>query len=205
MCPYCVTLHSIPGLLFSPLGYLGSQSPYRRLSVYVARYLKCQTATLSIPYMTSQNHLFKLQPSSREWSIQGCYTKYTRSTFFFPSLQLTSGSSTMGTGTGSPLRRSWWWGLFLASVPAVSHLLAGTSVCAIPAALCMLNRGVSILPRSLYITMAKCSCLRPSECTIWKYSRHVGSVIMSDDRGSIVANDHDFTISVNLYYLWLYF
>ena len=54
----------------------------------------------------------------------------------------------------------------------------------------------------LYIRMAKRTRLRLSQCAIRKYDRHIGSVTMSDDRGSILGNHRDFTVSVNLYYLW---
>ena len=37
-----------------------------------------------------------------------------------------------------------------------------------------------------------------SPCTIRKNGRHIESMIMSDDRGDIVANRYDFTMSVDL-------
>ena len=42
---------------------------------------------------------------------------------------------------------------------------------------------------------------------IQKYSRHIGSMVMSDNSGSIVAhaNHLDCTMSVNVYYLWFYY
>ena len=59
--------------------------------------------------------------------------------------------------------------------------------------LAVLPSGV-VKTRILYITTAKWRCLRLSQCAIRKYGRHVGSMIMSNDRGSIVANHDDFTI-----------
>ena len=59
-------------------------------------------------------------------------------------------------------------------------------------------------PRILYIRMAKWRRLRLSQCAVWKYGHHIGSVTMSDDRGSIVAN-HYFTMVVKLYYPWYYY
>ena len=54
--------------------------------------------------------------------------------------------------------------------------------------------------RIWYITMAKWRRLRLSWCAIRKYSCHIVSMIMSDDRGSVVVNHHDFTMSVNLHF-----
>ena len=64
----------------------------------------------------------------------------------------------------------------------------------------------AMLERVLYIGMAMGRCLKLSQCAIQKSNCHIGSVIMSDDRGSSrVANGHDFTKSVDLYYLWYYY
>ena len=63
------------------------------------------------------------------------------------------------------------------------------------------------LPRALrilYIGTAKCRCLVLAQRT--KYGHHIRSVKMTDDRGSwpIVANNHDFTNTVNLYSMCYY-
>ena len=57
----------------------------------------------------------------------------------------------------------------------------------------------------MYIRMAKWACLSLSRCAIWKYGRHIRSVIMSDDRGSIMANHYDFILSLNFYDRWYYY
>ena len=52
-----------------------------------------------------------------------------------------------------------------------------------------------VKPRIIYIRMAKWSRLMLSRHAIQTYGHHIGSVIMSDDRESIMAKYHDFTIS----------
>ena len=45
--------------------------------------------------------------------------------------------------------------------------------------------------------MRLAGCLRLSQHAIRKkYSRHVGSVMMSDDRGSIITDQHDINYNV---------
>ena len=51
---------------------------------------------------------------------------------------------------------------------------------------------VKVTPRVLYIRMVKRGSLRLSQCEIRKYGHHIESVIMSDEKGIIVANYHDF-------------
>ena len=41
-----------------------------------------------------------------------------------------------------------------------------------------------------------------SQHAIHIYSHHIASVMMSDDRGSIMANQDELTMSLNLYYMW---
>ena len=51
--------------------------------------------------------------------------------------------------------------------------------------------------------VAKWGCLKLSQHAIEKYCCHIRSVIMGDATDSIVANHHDFTVSLNIVVLLL--